>query len=165
MMVNWPGYNDKFIAFIETQAPGQIAFFPLALNPRGPTYANHFLGNPYMPVSGSAAITTPAIATGAGAGTGGALTVSISGTDLSGKINLTTGLSPSVGADSTVVTVTFFTAWPAAPLPVFSPVNSAAAGVMSLLHVTATTTTFTITVSTVGLGASTSYIWNYHCIG
>lgn len=105
----------------------------------------------------------PAIAAGAGAGT--APTVSITGTDVAGVIEVTTGTLPTLGA--TVATVTFNLPYGAAPYVIITPVNSATAllsGVNMVYVSGANTTTFTMTAGTTALTATTTYRWNYHII-
>lgn len=107
--------------------------------------------------------TSPTIAANAGAGT--SPTIAITGSDLAGKISLTTGTLPTLSAD--VFTVTFTGAFDATPYVVFSPANSATAALsgLGMVYVTATTTTFKFTVGATALGAATAYAWNYEVIG
>lgn len=107
--------------------------------------------------------TAPGIAAGTGAGT--SPTVALSGTDLAGKITVTTGTLPA--GSGTVFTVTFNTAYGSAPYVVFSPGGPNAAGLtgLSSVYVGSSTTTFSFTSGSAGLAASTQYIWNYHVIG
>lgn len=107
--------------------------------------------------------TTPTITAGAGAGS--SAFVSLSGTDMAGKITLTSGLLPSVS--SVVLTVTFNTAYIAAPHVVLSPANSNAAALsgLAMIYVTATTTTFVFTGGATALTASTQYVWEYQVVG
>lgn len=107
--------------------------------------------------------TAPTIAAGAGAGT--SPTVALTGHDSAGKITITTGTLPSVSA--TVVTVTFNTAYSAAPHVVFAPGNAATALLSgaTMIYVTATATTFVFTAGTTGLTGATQYIWEYQVIG
>ena len=97
--------------------------------------------------------TAPAIAAGAGAGT--APTVSVSGTDASGVISVTTGTSPAAGL---LATLTWVTAYSTAARMVLSAGNAAAAAVQP--HSTATTTTGTVSVA-VAPAASTLHTFNY----
>ena len=106
---------------------------------------------------------TPTIAAGTGAGTSPA--ISISGTDLSGYITLTTGTSP---VDSAVVaTVTFNTPYSSAPKYVaISPANAKALSAAYIYSPVpgdtngSTTTTFTI-VTYATLTASSTYKFRY----
>jgi hypothetical protein len=104
--------------------------------------------------------TTPTIAAGTGAGTGP--TVSVSGTDVNGTITVTTGTGPAAAA--TVATITFSTAWGAAPKSVLiTPANPATAaiwGTTTLPYVDSagiSTTKFDVSIGAGGLGASTTY--------
>ena len=107
----------------------------------------------------------PAVAAGAGAGT--TPTVSILGNNSAGQVSVTTGTSPT--ASAAVVTVTFANsfAYGAAPYPMLTPANAAAAGLSgtSQVFVTATTTTFVINVGSAALAAATQYLWNYSVQG
>lgn len=102
---------------------------------------------------------TPGIATGSGLGTGGS--ASIKGSDIAGEITAISGLLPMGG--STLVTVTFSSAYPTAPYVVLTPANAATALLSGLtaVYVTDTTTTFVITSGATGLGGSATYKWNY----
>lgn len=115
----------------------------------------HFIGQ------GSA----PAIAANAGAGS--SPTISIVGSDSAGKITLTTGTAPS-GTNATICTVTFATAFSAAPYVSFSPANANAAGLaaaLTMIYANSGTTTFTMISGTTALGSATQYIWFYEVIG
>lgn len=108
---------------------------------------------------------TPSIAAGAGAGTGNA--VSIIGTDLAGVINITIGSTPS-GTNAVIATVTFATAFSAAPYVVFSAANSQAANIgvaTGVFMVAPNASTFTITSGVTALTLGNAYAWNYHVIG
>jgi hypothetical protein len=108
----------------------------------------------------------PTIAAGAGAGT--SPTVSISGTDISGVVSVTSGTTPTGSA--VVVTITFNVAYGAAPKAInLTPANANAAGLgtTSMVFIDSagiTTTTFAITSGTIGLVAATSYKWYYQAI-
>jgi len=106
--------------------------------------------------------TAPTIAANTGAGT--SPTISISGTDTAGTITLTTGTSPTVSAD--VLTVTFATAFSAAPQVVFSAASGSAAALSgnAAVYATPATGTFKLTTGSTGLTASTQYKWTYHVI-
>lgn len=116
----------------------------------GHAQLTHLIGN----------TSTPTIAAGAGAGT--SPTVSISGTDLAGQINITSGTLPSISA--IIVTVTFNQTFGSPPYCILWPANTNAAILGFLPYVNSTTTTFTVNAPTVGLGAATQYLYNYHCI-
>lgn len=108
----------------------------------------------------------PSIAADTGAGTGP--TISVSGTDLSGYITLTTGSTPATSA--VVATVTYNTAYSATPKTVLlSPGNGQAASLSGNAQVyanqgTMSTTQFSIQVGSTALTASTQYIWFYTVI-
>ena len=109
-------------------------------------------------IGGSSA---PTLAAGTGAGT--SPTVAIVGTDMAGRITITTGTSPTAAA--TVVTVTFNIEYGAAPYVSLTPANAnaAALALASRPYPSAsTTTTFVITAGTAALAASTQYVFNYH---
>lgn len=105
---------------------------------------------------------TPSIAGGPGAGT--APTVAITGTDLAGEITVTTDSDPATSA--VFCTVTFDTAFAAAPYVVFSSANANAADDINLgatMYVNSTTTAFTINTNTVkSPGASLQFKFHYH---
>jgi hypothetical protein len=110
-----------------------------------------------------AGVGTPTIAAGAGAGTGP--TVTISGNDRAGRISVTTGTAPS--ASAIVATVTFSTAFGAAPRAVLltpaGPLAGALSGNAAVYLDSASTTTgvFVIKVGSTGLTAATTYLWHY----
>ncbi len=136
------GTGDSYLA--------DVTFQP-AIGP--PMIVPHLVGNS----------STPSIAAGAGAGT--SPTIGIVGTDLAGQITLTSGLVPS--AASVIFTVTFNTAYAAAPNVVFSPANANAAGLngVTAVYVTSTTTTFVFDSGATGITAALVFVWNYHVIG
>lgn len=118
--------------------------------------------------------TAPTVATGLAAnqiGTGA--TITVAGTDLAGTVTLTTGtgISVGIGAGSTIFTVTFGTAFSAAPHGVISPNNSDATtlGGSSALpyYIAPTTTTVPVSIglATPGMSSSTVYKWSYVVIG
>jgi hypothetical protein len=110
---------------------------------------------------------TPTIAAGAGAGT--SPTITITGNDVDGVIKVVAGTSPS--ATSTIVTVTFNTAYAAAPNVSITPGNGTAAitqqGTSYVICPAVgqssgpTTTTFTLQASG-ALTAASTYVWTYH---
>ncbi|MEO7212664.1 hypothetical protein [Mucilaginibacter sp.] len=100
----------------------------------------------------------PTITAGTGAGT--SPTVSVSGNDIAATVTITTGTSPT--ASATVATVTFNTAFGAAPKLALFPSNGPAIELASTSRVFAdeastTTTTATLKVGAGGLAASTTY--------
>lgn len=109
---------------------------------------------------------TPGIVAGTGAGT--SPTVSVTGTDLAGKVTVTTGTLPT-GTNATVATITYASsyAYPAGSYVVLYPANAITATLsgVSMVYVNGTTTTFVITSGTTALTAASTYVWNYHVIG
>jgi len=107
----------------------------------------------------------PAIAAGTAAGTGP--TLILDGSDLSGRISVTTGSAPASSA--IVATVTFATAFGAAPKAVIlTPANSATAALSGAaapwidLASDISTSMFRFRVST-ALAATTAFQWYYIC--
>jgi hypothetical protein len=123
--------------------------------------SNHIIGR----------TSVPTIAAGTGAGT--SPTVSVSGNDLDGVINITTGSAPS-GSNAIIATITFNTAYGVAPTVVLSPANrnsnSLVAGTSSVLVPAngqtngVSTTAFVMESNTTSLTASTTYLFYYHVI-
>lgn len=111
---------------------------------------SHFIGN-----SG-----TPGIAGGAGAGTGP--TVSITGTDQSGVISITTGTTPS--ASAAVATITYNYAYPNNSFPSLTPANAATALLsgVTMVYTSGSTTNFVINSGTTALTTLTTYSWYYN---
>lgn len=114
--------------------------------------------------------TAPTIAAGTGAGT--TPTVSVTGTDIAGLVNITTGTTPT-GTNAIVATITFNTAYTTAPYVILIPANrnAQALAIGSIVLVPAagqtngvTTTTFVIESGATALAASTAYIWSYQVI-
>jgi len=103
----------------------------------------------------------PTIVLGSAAGAGA--TVAIVGTNLSGKITLTSGTGVGTG---TVLTMTFSgaLAFPNGCSISFAAGNSSFAGIVSTMYVTDTTTTVTLSV-TAALALSTVYIGYYSVLG
>lgn len=112
--------------------------------------------------------TAPSVTAGTGAGTGP--TVSVTGTDASGLITVTTGTLPA-GTSANIVTLNFNAAYAAAPNGVIitpAEANSAAIGGATGVFVdnAQTTTAHFILVSGVtGLTAATTYKWYYIVMG
>jgi hypothetical protein len=108
---------------------------------------------------------TPTIAAGSGAGTGP--TVSISGTDRSGSITVTTGTSPA--ASAVIATVTFGQPFGVAPSGVLISSANAATAALSAAGIawgdTLTTTTWALNSGSSALAASTTYKWYYRVEG
>jgi hypothetical protein len=100
------------------------------------------------------------IAASTGAGTSPSA-VSVTGTDISGVVALTTGTSPSINA--VLATISYNTAFSSAPVVVITPANAATASLAAsqAVWVNITTTGFTINTNGTAVGASTAYKWNY----
>ena len=114
----------------------------------------------------SEAVTAPSVAAGAGAG--GSPTLAITGTDVSGKIALTPGTTPS--ASGTVATVTFGQAFGAAPKAIsLAPGNAATSQLYGLQTVfvpqaSITATAFPLSVGASALVSGTAYLWMYEIL-
>lgn len=108
--------------------------------------------------------TTPTSSAGTGAGT--SPTITVTGSELSGTIQVLTGTSPS--ASATIVTITIPTAVQGTNNGVvISPANATTANLAvanNVFAAMASTTTFTLT-STGALTGATTYKWNYALIG
>lgn len=104
----------------------------------------------------------PAVALGSAAGTGS--TVSIVGTNVSGKITLTTSLTVSSGIVLTMTLANGLT-FPGGCVITFSAGNSSFAAIAASLYVSSTSTTQAVLSVAVGLGISTTYIGYYMCSG
>jgi hypothetical protein len=105
--------------------------------------------------------TAPAITTGAGAGT--SPTISISGSDLSGTITLTTGTNPV--ALGSIAILTFNSTYASAPRKGGAPAagNAATASLSGSQspYYTTTTTTLVLNANTTALAPNTTYVWDY----
>jgi len=109
--------------------------------------------------------TTPGIAAGAAAGT--SPTVSVSGTDMAGEVSVTTGTTTATNA--TLATITFNSAYAAAPRVILTPSNANAGDTAAFygvgVYATTTTTTFVISITSANsLLASTQYKWFYQVL-
>jgi hypothetical protein len=115
--------------------------------------ANHFFSQ------GS----TPSVSAGGGAGT--SPTVSIVGNDQDGDVTVITGTLPSGGG--TIVSITFTSSFPNHSYPILFPQNALTALLSgtSSVFTTGTTTGWLILSNSVGLTASTTYVWHYHIGG
>ncbi len=106
----------------------------------------------------------PSIAGGTGAGT--SPSVAITGSDIAGKITITTGTTPS-GSNTTIASVTFNIPYAASPYVILTPAdaNTALLSGVTMVYVgTISTTGFVITSGTTALAASTGYSFYYHVI-
>ena len=112
--------------------------------------AKHIRGN-----SGALSI---AASTGAGTSPSG---ITVTGTDMSGVVALTTGSSPSINA--VLAIITYNTAFSSAPVVVITPANAATASLAATqaVWVNITTTGFTINTNATAVVSSTAYKWNY----
>jgi lysophospholipase L1-like esterase len=102
----------------------------------------------------------PSIAAGSGAGS--SPTVSLTGGEQTGVINVTTGTLPT--ASATVVTVTYHSAFTTNTYPVLQPANAVTALLSgaTMVYTTGTSTTFVITAGTTALTPATTYSWYYY---
>lgn len=159
--------NETAVTVTETGSQAANSFKAAPSGSSGaPTYRSIVTAD--LPTNGNISGThfigtggTPTWAVGAGAGTGG--TASVVGTDSRGQITVNAGTLPT-GAGAVILTVTFASAFPATPHPVFSSANASTAllsGATMVFMDGGSTTTMVITAGTTGLGASTTYIWNY----
>jgi hypothetical protein len=103
----------------------------------------------------------------AGTGAGTTPTLSVSGTDVAGKITLTTGTTPA--ASATITTITFSSAYDVAPRVILTPANAAAAalsgtGQVFVNDASGTASLFVLTSGSAALAASTQYIWYFMVI-
>jgi hypothetical protein len=100
------------------------------------------------------------IAASIGAGTSPS-GLTVTGTDMSGIVSLTTGSSPSV--NSVLATITFNTAYTTAPIVVITPANAATASLTAgqAVWIDISTTGFTINTNATAVVSSTAYKWNY----
>jgi hypothetical protein len=112
--------------------------------------AKHLKGN-----SGALSI---AASIGAGTSPSG---LTVTGTDMSGIVSLTTGSTPSV--NSVLATITYNTAYATAPIVVITPANAATASLTAgqAVWIDISTTGFTINTNTTAVVSSTGYKWNY----
>lgn len=100
---------------------------------------------------------------GGGAGNGGTCTFAANSTDESGVITVVTGTSP--GAGVLVFTVTLANGCTHSVVPITKSANSAAASLTGNTHdfsAGLTVNSWSLSSNSVGLTASTTYMWNYH---
>ncbi len=106
---------------------------------------------------------TPSFIPDTGAGTG---TVSITGTNTSGKITVNVVNGSAAGQDIGTITFSGSFTLPTGCYPVISAGNSAMALEITKIYATGTTTTFKITLAAAqALTDATSYVINYIVIG
>jgi len=141
----------------------------------GPSVIVKGLMKPYRIAGGSLA---PTAAAGAGAQLGTGATCTVTGTDLSGSITLTTGTSPTAmtaNSFNTLCTITFNTTYSGGPRVLVHPGNPAAAAlsagaapVVAYVDPTTTlTTSFPVRIVSPGtptLPASTALVFTYMVI-
>jgi hypothetical protein len=99
-----------------------------------------------------------------GTAAGSLTSLTVTGSDAAGKIDLTVGTSPS---GTTIGTVTFNTAYASTPTVILTPGNAAAAALSGNAQVyvsSISTTNFVVSVGSTSLSTSTQYIWYYHVI-
>lgn len=124
------------------------------------TVTGNSLGIFFHYISGAAA---PSAAAGAGAGT--SPTISVTGTDQDGVIEVTTGTLPTAAA--TILTATYNLAFATNSFPTLTPANATTALLsgVGMVYTTGSTTTFTLTSGATALTAATTYKWYYHVGG
>lgn len=107
---------------------------------------------------------TPGMTTNIGAGTS-PTGVTITGTDVAGKISFTAGTSPT--ANGQIVLLTFSAGFTSAPFTVFSPNSSGAAALSGPTAIQASTSAaqMAFTAGPTPLTAGTLYSWFYYNIG
>lgn len=98
----------------------------------------------------------PTIVAGTGVGTPSVLT--LTGTDTSGIITVTTGTAV---ASNNIVSVTFKTPFTTAPQIVFSPLNEISGTQISQVHVSSSVTGFSLVCSSTPLSNTSQYQWSY----
>lgn len=107
---------------------------------------------------------TVTVVTGAGAGTVGTSTASVTGVNSAGIITLGSSGSPSVGG--AIVTITPSISAPTKLICVIAGTNVAAAGAVQNLGVTSTASTWTISsLAGTSLSSTTAYTFSYLCGG
>jgi hypothetical protein len=106
---------------------------------------------------------TPGIQASTGAGN--SASVKITGTDMSGVIEVATGEMPTVNA--ILATIQYSTAYGTAPVVIITPGNAATASLMGTSTVfvgSNTTTDFTLNTNATPLASKTTYKWYYQVI-
>lgn len=117
--------------------------------------------NTFKHVSGNQSI--GAVVLGTGSGTGATATTTAC-TDMAGLIRITTGTTPS--ATSAMITITFGTAYTAAPNVIITAANANSAAITGAMQIfpTGNTTNLVLTSGTVGLTGATIYTWYYQIV-
>ena len=130
---------------VGTNTPGEV------LEVVGNTKTHHIVGS----------TAAPTLTTSTGAGTGGSS--SISGTDLGGLINVTTGTGPS--ANALVFQATFSVAYGSAPFICITPANAATASLAAAnIYITSSTGSFSGHSNSTALTNGTAYSWFYQVV-
>jgi len=94
--------------------------------------------------------------------TGAGATRAISGNGRSGQLTITTGTATStLAANASLATISFATAFPAAPRVFITPANANAARLTTPAYVSSTTTSAFVLSNTAALTASQAYVWNF----
>lgn len=88
-------------------------------------------------------------------------TVTVSGTDIAGRITVVVNSATSTPTLEEYATVTFNVAYGSTPRIVFSPGNAAAANLGGMYLKNPTTTNFSIAKAASGTSTVTTYIWDY----
>lgn len=130
----------------------------------GTTTATSTLGGPIMTPMAIGNTDVPTIIAGAGAGT--SPTVSITGSDSDGIVNVTTGTLPT-GTNAVVAQIVFTRNYASTTYPILYPANASTATLsgVSMTFTNGTSTGWKITSGTTALTAATAYSWNYHVSG
>lgn len=105
--------------------------------------------------------TDPVVSPGGGVGAGGAASLT-SGSDTAGTLSITTGGTPGA---ATLATVSFASAYPVAPVVVFSAADADSALDSDKVYVANVSTTSWELVARVALTASTTFNFSYLVIG
>lgn len=108
---------------------------------------------------------TVTVVTGAGAGSVGSPTASVTGTNNAGTLTVNTATTPS--ATSTVATVTTSVSAPNKLICVLTPSNAVTALLSgaTMVIVTEAANTWTVTSGASGLTGASTYVWDYLCGG
>jgi hypothetical protein len=101
----------------------------------------------------------------AAAGSGSSSIVKVTGTDMSGIIEVTIGETPT--ANAVLATIQYSSAYSSAPVVIITPGNAATASLMGTSTVFVgnnTTTNFTLNTNATPLASKTTYKWYYQVI-
>lgn len=155
------GIHGDWINYLDVEATGVVGgtISVAALQVDGAGGATVSNNNPgHICFSG----TTPTVAADVGAGT--SPTISITGSDVRGKLSLTAGTSPA--ANSAALIITFanaFTGFYGGPYVYLQPTNRNAASIVIYADKTGTAPNLkaTVNVGSAALTAGQAYTWNY----